>query len=232
MKTKDGVDMTVGMKVYLYPANNKRGGTIGERVIHSIQQDRHVNFVGKSYLGYDGKEHFYTPRWHSAVSSIYSTKAAAEAAKAAEKIQPKWFRNGKFHITCTSMIIQYLASRTGLPLNGISVSKTPSYVNISWADKTGLKKYKLRAYRFGSLTEDVFNEVVQQMTPEQDHSNDDILMLGPTIDILDMPMSTKEFVLSNMRKNPEWTKEMEEEVNRAWEALQIRPREKVNGNEN
>jgi hypothetical protein len=153
--------VVIGQTIWLYPADQKHGGSIQERTIKKIDNPYYLTFNSLSPI----KKNRWDDRWYpSRRINIYSTEEAAEQQRQLDKSEPSWMRHGKFYVACCATLLKYLSYKTGIDEKNIQLSKTESgTLHIAWADKEGLHKEKMKIGTFYRHTEDTYANLVEKM---------------------------------------------------------------------
>lgn len=97
----------MGQKVWLYPANEKHGGSILESTVTKMEPPWYFYLDGKRWYWIGSKYH------------VYSTLEAAQEQQAKDKAEPQWRRRGRFHVLATPTLIAYLSFMTGIAKKNI-----------------------------------------------------------------------------------------------------------------
>ena len=143
--------MEVGQKVWLYPANEKHGGSIRECTVTHMEPPW--------FLYLDGKRQCSLRK-----SQMYSTLESAQKQKSQDKADHPWRRRGVFGVSCVATVVSYLSFVTGIDKNNIQAHKTESgWLHVSWADGNGLHKEKLRIGGLYNLKEEKLHPLIFKM---------------------------------------------------------------------
>ena len=129
LKTQDGKLIVPGMVVWLYPANERKRGTIRKATVAT---------VSRYNMTYSDHRATYHPGWRI---KIFSTEEAAAAAKKVDLDTPKWIYNGHLSLANCAMAAEYIKHETGVE---VVCNKTERYFYVVWHNSEGMQREKIR----------------------------------------------------------------------------------------
>lgn len=164
--TEDGVNIVLGMKVWAYPANQRRGGSIKEHLVTYIHAPWTLYLDGILEQSSVWDEPSGCSHYLDGHIKLYSTLEAAQKVKDRDKGSLPWVVNGKFSVSCAATIVNYLVAMTGIDKSQIQAHRPCSVLHISWSDSRGMHKEKLRINQFYTVTKEDLAPIVAKMKGE------------------------------------------------------------------